>query len=77
MRIKNALEMGKLVRSTRKKLGVTQSQLAAASGIGVRFLRELEKGKPSCQLDKTLYVLRMLGIWLEAKEPSMRENLNE
>ncbi len=45
---------------------MTQIELAAASGVGERFIRELENGKPTCQLDKALRIARMLGIRLEA-----------
>lgn len=65
----NAEEIGQLVRETRKKLGVTQRNLALTSGTGLRFIIELEKGKPTCQLGKVLTVLRTLGLKLiiEAK----------
>jgi len=71
MRIKDAKEFGKLIREARKKTRLTQAQLAAASGIGERFIRELEKGKPSCQIEKALFVAQMLGIKFEASLPLM------
>ncbi len=55
-------DIGKLVRETRKTLGVTQSGLALTSGTGLRFIIELEKGKPTCHLGKVLTVLHTLGI---------------
>ena len=55
-------EIGKTVRSTRRSLGVTQRQLAMAAGTGLRFVIDLEKGKPTCQLGKTLAVLSTLGV---------------
>ena len=58
----NAKKFGELVKVTRKSTGLTQEQLAAASGVGVRFLRELEQGKPSCQLEKSLRIAQMLGL---------------
>ncbi len=67
MSITTALELGKLIRDTRKKAKLTQADLAAASGIGERFIRELEKGKPSCQIGKALFVAQMLGIKFETK----------
>lgn len=73
MRITNTIEMGKLIRATRKKAKLTQAELAAAAGIGERFIRELEKGKPSCQLEKALLVTQMLGIKLEAELPPFDE----
>jgi y4mF family transcriptional regulator len=60
----NAEEIGQLVRDTRKKLGVTQRNLAMTSGTGLRFIVELEQGKPTCQLEKVLTVLRTLGLKL-------------
>jgi len=58
----DSAEIGKIVKSTRKKLGVTQRNLALTSGTGLRFIIELEQGKPTCQLEKVLTVLRTLGI---------------
>ncbi|WP_438722084.1 type II toxin-antitoxin system Y4mF family antitoxin [Bartonella rochalimae] len=54
--------LGLIIRNTRKKQGLTQEQLAATSGVGVRFIRDLEKGKESCQVGKTIHVLAMLGL---------------
>ncbi len=73
MAIKTAKDFGKLIRTMRKKSGLTQVDLAAASGVGTRFVRELEKGKPSCQLEKALLVAQMLGIKLEATLPTIEE----
>lgn len=58
----NAQEIGELVKSTRKKLGVTQQNLALISGTGLRFIIELEQGKPTVQLEKVLTVLKTLGL---------------
>lgn len=73
MKITNTIEFGKLIRETRKNASLTQAELAAAAGIGERFIRELEKGKPSCQFEKALLVAQMLGIKLEAKSPTMTD----
>ena len=43
-------DIGRIVRETRKKLGVTQKDLALTSGTGLRFVIELEKGKPTCEI---------------------------
>ena len=45
-------------------IGMTQRDLASASGVGLRFLIEMERGKSTAQLGKTLDVLRTLGIEL-------------
>ncbi len=49
------------VRSQRKELRYTQAQLAARIGVGLRFIRELERGKPSLQMDKVNQVLNYFG----------------
>lgn len=59
-------DLAKIVRQTRKKQGLTQTDLAGLSGLGRRFISELERGKPRAQIAKVLLVLNVLGIRLEA-----------
>jgi HTH-type transcriptional regulator/antitoxin HipB len=59
---RSARDFGAAVREKRKGLGWTQTELAARSGTGERFIVELESGKPSCQLEKALIVARTVGI---------------
>lgn len=68
--------IGKLVRGTRKALGVSQHDLALTSGTGQRFISELENGKATCQLGKALVVLQTLGIKLQLKSPVDLEALS-
>lgn len=56
--------IGTVIRSVRKKLGITQRDLALTANTGLRFIIELEKGKPTCQMGKVLQVLQVLGIQL-------------
>ena len=65
--------IGRLIRSTRKALGVTQRDLAMTSGTGFRFIIDLEKGKPTCHFGKVLTVLRTLGIKIELIPPERNE----
>ena len=51
-----------LIRSRRKALKMRQDQLALATGVGRRFLIDLEAGKPSCQLGRSLLVAEALGL---------------
>lgn len=60
--IRSAAEFGALVREHRKKLGWTQTELAERCGTGERFIVDLENGKPSCQLEKSLIAARTVGI---------------
>jgi HTH-type transcriptional regulator / antitoxin HipB len=62
-------QIAELVKTTRKSLGVTQRDLAMTSGTGLRFIIELEKGKPTCQLRKVLTVLNTLGISMKLTPP--------
>lgn len=65
MMIQSTEALGQLIRQQRKKIAVTQSDLALTAGTGLRFIIELEKGKPTCQIGKILQVLQVLGIQLQ------------
>ena len=52
--------LGQAMRSARKHLGLTQPQLALAAGVGVRFIVDLEAGKPTLRLEHILRVLHAL-----------------
>ncbi len=62
-------QLSKIIRQTRKHLGVTQADLALTSGTGLRFIGDLESGKPTCQIGKALRVMQTLGIRIEAIPP--------
>jgi HTH-type transcriptional regulator / antitoxin HipB len=59
--------LGRLVRSRRRELGLTQSDVAGVARTGVRFISELESGKRSVQLDGVLKICDALGLTLIAK----------
>jgi len=65
-------QIGILIRKARKDMGVTQKDLALTSGTGIRFIIDLEKGKPTCQLGKVLVVLQTLGIQIEWVLPNTK-----
>ena len=56
--------LSSFIRFQRKKLGITQEELATKAGVGIRFIRELEQGKESLQLDKVEQVLHLFGFQL-------------
>lgn len=69
--------IGSIVRAERKAQGLRQQELAAASGVGVRFIVELEAGKPTLQMGKVLHVLSTLGYDLSvAREAVARPMSN-
>ena len=53
------------IKTLRKKLNLTQVEFAKRTGVGLRFYRELERGKPTIRLDKLNQDLDFLGIHLE------------
>jgi y4mF family transcriptional regulator len=58
-------DIGKEIQNLRKKSGLDQVEFAKRSGVGLRFLRELEQGKTTVRLDKVNLVLDFLGQHLE------------
>jgi HTH-type transcriptional regulator/antitoxin HipB len=68
--IATAKQLGRLIKSGRKSIFLTQKELAGACGTGIRFIQELERGKVTCSLGKALWVAQMLGIRLEATLPN-------
>jgi HTH-type transcriptional regulator / antitoxin HipB len=61
--------IGQAVRRARKAMGLRQPELAAAAGVGLRFLVELERGKPTAQLGLALTVLQAVGLDLKVVGP--------
>ena len=59
--IRSPQQLGDALRAARKRLSLTQSQLALAAGVGVRFIVDLEAGKPTVRLESVLRVLDALG----------------
>lgn len=56
--------ISKLLKGERKKAGLTQEEFAMRSGLGLRFVRDLEQGKESCRMDKINQALNMFGYEL-------------
>jgi len=54
------------VKEKRKQFGLTQQDLSEKSGVGLRFVRELEQGKSSLRMDKVNQVLALFGAELSA-----------
>lgn len=62
-------EVGEIVRAARKDAGLRQHELAGAAGVGLRFIVDLEAGKPTAQIGKVLLVLAALGCAVEIIPP--------
>ena len=68
---RNGVKMNTLttfVKAKRKQFGLTQEELSRKSGVGLRFVRELEQGKDTLRMDKVNQVLRLFGAELGPME---------
>ncbi len=61
-RIKTASELGQIMRAFRKSQHLTLEKVSGLSGLGMRFLSELERGKETAEIGKALEVLNKLGL---------------
>ena len=59
------MEIAGEIRELRKKAKLSQIELAARVGVGLRFIRELERGKPTVRMDKVNLVLVFFGYHIE------------
>jgi y4mF family transcriptional regulator len=64
--IRTPQDVGELIRTARKRSGLTQQQFADLCGVGRRFLSECESGKSRLELGKVMQVLNGAGIDVEA-----------
>lgn len=63
--ISTAQDLGNAISAARRRLGLTQRDLALAIGTGERFIVELEAGKPTAQLGKALAAAKAVGVRLQ------------
>lgn len=56
--------LSKTIKEERKKAGLTQKEFAERSGLGLRFVRDLEQGKSTLRIDKANQALAMFGMEL-------------
>lgn len=64
------MKLQKQIKELRKREGLTQVQVAQRSGVGLRFIRELEQGKATVRMDKVNQVLALFGYHLEGVKDS-------
>lgn len=68
MPISNPDALGRIVAERRRLHGIRQEDLALVAGTGLRFIHDLERGKPTVQLEKVLRALNALGLELELRD---------
>ncbi len=61
-RFKNMNPIADYVKKSRKRAGLTQEEFALRSGLGLRFIRDLEQGKATVRMDKVNVALAMFGM---------------
>ncbi len=64
MHIQTPSEFGKILKQQRKRLKLTQLEVAGLCGVGNRFIVELEAGKTTIEIGKAFYIAHMLGLKL-------------
>ncbi len=69
-------EIARTAKQTRLGLNITQANLAMAAGTGIQFIKDLETGKPTCEIQKVLTVLHALGIKISLTSPIDDANQN-
>ena len=55
-------KIAEFIKTNRKEAGLTQEEFAIRSGLGLRFVRELEQGKETVRMDKVKEALAMFGM---------------
>ena len=71
----NGKSLSEYVKQMRKEHNLTQIELSEKSGVGLRFVRELEQGKETVRLDKVNQVLNLFGAEVGVVLMTKSENL--
>jgi y4mF family transcriptional regulator len=75
--IKTTLSLSDFLKDKRKKLKLTQHQLAEKAGVGLRFVRDLEQGKTTLRMDKVNQILKLFGQELGPQPINREKFINE
>ncbi len=62
MKITDSKSLGIAIRNRRKELNYTQAYLSDFTGLSVTFISDLENGKPTAEIEKTIRVINTLGL---------------
>jgi y4mF family transcriptional regulator len=72
-----SMSLSDYLKDKRKKSNLTQQQLAEKSGVGIRFIRDLEQGKNTLRMDKVNQVLMLFGQELGPRPINRSKLINE
>ena len=62
MLVNDSISLGQAIRNRRKELAYTQKYISEITGFSMSFLSDLENGKPTCEIGKTLHLMNLLGL---------------
>ncbi len=68
IKITSAADFGRAIKEQRKERGYTQQQISDITGLSVSFLSDLENGKQTCELEKSIQVANLCGLNLLIEE---------
>jgi y4mF family transcriptional regulator len=74
---RESISLSGFLKGKRKKLNLTQQQLAEKAGVGLRFIRDLEQGKTTLRMDKVNQVLKLFGQELGPQSINRNKLINE
>ena len=75
--VQESISLSDFLKEKRKKLNLTQQQLAEKAGVGLRFVRDLEQGKTTLRMDKVNQVLKLFGQELGPQPVNRNKLINE
>lgn len=73
----NNTTLSRFIKEKRKQANLTQPELAAKAGVGLRFVRDLEQGKATLKMDKVNQVLKLFGHELGPVPVNRKSLINE
>ena len=62
MKINDSKKIGQIIRDRRKELGYTQAYLSEFTGLSITFISDVERGKPTAEIEKIIQLIHVLGL---------------
>ena len=72
MKIANSKDLGQIIRDRRKELHYTQKDLSEFTGLSVTFISDLERGKATAEIEKTIRLINILGMDILIERDSVK-----
>lgn len=70
MQVNDSVSLGQAIRNRRKELSYTQKYISELTGFSMSFISDLENGKTTCEIGKTLHIMNMLALNLNVEARS-------